>query len=354
LPNKNKIIFAPVSSAQGVGEYMRSLIIAKAVSRIWPQLEVQFIINRKAPYADEVPFPVHLINSSPTKEIDAVNDVVSNERPDLIIFDCSGRAAQYRHASKLGVKVVFISQHKKKRRKGFSLRRLPYVYQHWIAQLKFVDGDISVMESIKQGLFGAKPPIFIGPVYDDSMLDILIDDDLPEKYIIYSSGGGGYKMKEGHAPDVFSLAAAEVYKETGISGLVILGINYNGAPEQYDGVRYVRQLENAELISVLNHAFLAVLSGGDLMSQAMTIKQVVVAVPVAKDQAARIRSFVDNGLVVKADANSRSISNRVIRLLENDVEHRELQNRMADADIKNGLGLAVSAIGDLLEQKAGA
>ena len=119
-----RIVFLPVSSPKGIGEYMRSLIIAQALQAKWPSLDIQFVLNKHAPSAASCPFPTHLLNNSATKEKAAVNALLQQLKPDLVIFDCSGRASQARQAKKLGAKVVFISQHQKKRAKGFALGRL--------------------------------------------------------------------------------------------------------------------------------------------------------------------------------------------------------------------------------------
>ena len=278
----------------------------------------------------------------------AVNDIVSNEDPDMIVFDCSGRAAEYRHAANAGARVVFISQHKRKRRRGFNLRRLPYIDQHWIVQLPFVDGDLSFLERLKQDMFGKSAPLFTGPIYDDSRISMGPELGFPDEYILYSSGGGGYVIQGEKAPDVFSMAAADVYTVTGIPGIVILGANYTAEPLFYEGVKYIRQMDNATLMNVMKHADVAVLSGGDLLSQAMTMSKAVVAVPVAKDQAVRIRSFAKRGLVVTAGATQAEISAKTAQLIQDGEGLAVLRKRVEAAGIRNGLHLAVDAIEQLL------
>ena len=47
----------PVSGVYGMGEYARSLAIARAASRRWPGAAIHFILSRDAPYAADAPFP---------------------------------------------------------------------------------------------------------------------------------------------------------------------------------------------------------------------------------------------------------------------------------------------------------
>ncbi|MDZ7904024.1 MAG: hypothetical protein U5L01_16500 [Rheinheimera sp.] len=160
-----KVLFIPVSSPQGIGEYMRSLVIAQALQAEHPQLDIQFVLNKHAPTAASCPFPTHLLNNSATKEKAAVNQILEQFKPDLVIFDCSGRASQAQMAKRLGAKVIFISQHKKKRAKGFALRRLAALDAHWITQFKFVDGELTAFERFKLRLLNKPAPLFIGPVF---------------------------------------------------------------------------------------------------------------------------------------------------------------------------------------------
>ena len=105
--SKPKVLFIPVSSPQGIGEYMRSLVIAQALQAEYPQLDIQFVLNKHAPTAAGCPFPTHLLNNSATKEKAAVNRILEQFKPDLVIFDCSGRASQAQMAKRLGAKVIF-------------------------------------------------------------------------------------------------------------------------------------------------------------------------------------------------------------------------------------------------------
>ena len=130
------IVFVPVSGPKGVGEYMRSLILANALSLHAPHARITFILSRQAPFINECPYAVCLVDCSPTQCTAQVNAFVQTILPDIIIFDASGRAAQYRNAKQLGAKVVFISQHKKKRARAFALNRIRHIFpSHLVRQL---------------------------------------------------------------------------------------------------------------------------------------------------------------------------------------------------------------------------
>jgi len=184
-----RILFVPVSGPKGIGEYMRSLYLAEEIRRRRPEAEIRFILSRRAPYAGEAPFPAFFTDSSPTRHIQEVNRIVADFRPQVMIFDCSGRAAQLRHAFRAGCRTVFVSQHKKKRRRGFKPSRMRYCDLHWIVQPSFVDGDLTWREKRKLRRLGRPKVTFLGPVFPPPQDP---EFELPSSpYFFCCSGGGG-------------------------------------------------------------------------------------------------------------------------------------------------------------------
>ena len=293
-----KVLFIPVSSPQGIGEYMRSLVIAQALQAEYPQLDIQFVLNKHAPTAASCPFPTHLLNNSATKEKAAVNQILEQFKPDLVIFDCSGRASQAQMAKRLGAKVIFISQHKKKRAKGFALRRLAALDAHWITQFKFVDGDLTAFERFKLRLLNKPAPLFIGPVF------ALPSAELPDawsslsgkSYSLWAAGGGGHQVNGISATEMFYQAALEV-ATVEQPALVVTGGNFTGELASTDAVTVLKSLPNQQLMTLIAHAGLVVSGGGDMMGQAIVLGKTIVAVPVAKDQPDRVFACAAEGLI---------------------------------------------------------
>ena len=109
----------PVSSRSGIGEYMRSLTIAEALTKRWPgKFQITFLINRHVDYAKHCPFDTVLLDNSATKDSKLVLAALARLKPALTIFDCAGRAPQIQLAKKLGSAVIYFSQHKRKRARG--------------------------------------------------------------------------------------------------------------------------------------------------------------------------------------------------------------------------------------------
>ena len=80
-------LFIPVSSAEGIGEYMRSLIVANQILQHWPNAQISFILSEQAPYFLQCPFDVLTTPKSPTKHTKEVNQIIEQLKPDVVIFD---------------------------------------------------------------------------------------------------------------------------------------------------------------------------------------------------------------------------------------------------------------------------
>lgn len=344
MANSLKVLFIPVSSAQGIGEYMRSLIIAQAIKRQWPESDISFILNKDAPYASSCPFPHFLLNNSPTKEVSAVNQLVSEYKPDVTIFDCSGRASQVRHAKACGSKVVFISQHKKKRKRGFSFGRLPFLDAHWITQFKFVDGDLTWLEKIKLKLCNGKAPQFIGPVFTPPAPDLPAEFARlnGQDFVLWAAGGGGHSHKGVPAIEVFYQAAKEL-NSPDLQHIVVTGANYQGSLTATENMLLVKSLPNEQLMTLIQHARLVVCGGGDMMGQAIVLRKNLVAVPVAKDQPPRIAKCLEQKAIYHASLEQTSIVAQARIALEHPLKHQ--------LDVTPGLTYVMDYFKSVLESK---
>lgn len=310
-PNK-RVLFVPVSGPDGIGEYMRSLILADALQVQYPGIAIDFILSKQAPYFKECPYPVHTTSASPTQSTAQVIEIINQLKPNIVVFDCSGRAKQYRAAKACGAKVIFISQHKKKRKRAFALNRIRNIDWHAIVQFEFVDGGITAAERIKLALFRKPAPDFIGAVFSQATADSTFHFNPP--FTIFAAGGGGHRIHGELATDILWQAARIWHKQSGQQCYVILGPNYPAQQHAQDGVVPIRQLPNGELMHLLSCCQLAVIAGGDMMGQGATLGVPIVAVPVAKDQPPRIAAFAREGLVVAAEPNTSSILSAIERV----------------------------------------
>ncbi|QSX37384.1 hypothetical protein [Shewanella sedimentimangrovi] len=349
-----KLLFIPVSSAEGIGEYMRSMIIAEGVKRRWPEADIHFILSREAPYANTCPFKTHQVARSPTKEVAAVNRLMAELKPNIVIFDASGRRSQLACAKRNGAAVVFISQHKRKRARGMKWSRARHTDRHWVAQPSFAIEPLSRWERFKLKLLGLVSPRHLGMVFmppDEARRETLQAKWQLQhgQYLLVNAGSGGHKLGVGLAADIFADAAAALARELGIRTVMIYGDNYPKQPVENDDVVAIKSLNNEDFISLLSGAKAAILSGGGTVLQAIALGVPVLGVPVAKDQPARLQACEAEGLIKVAASETLVESARAFiqpQVLQ------QLSQALASQSQGNGLQQALADIAELLAERA--
>ena len=343
-----KFLFIPVSSAEGIGEYMRSMIIADEVKRTWPNAEIKFILSQQAPYATQCPYPAELLEDTPTKQVKAVNQIMSDFLPDIVLFDASGRKSQLVHAHKLGAKVIFLSQHKRKRSRGMKIGRALVTDCHWVVQPEFVIGPISWLDRLKLKLINKPEPLNIGPVFTQpdtiTQSALLAQYQLTQnEFVLFNAGSGGHRVNGELAADIFAKAASESYKASGILSVMVFGPNYPNLLPELEGVVVIPQLNNQQFINMLAAAKAAVLSGGDTLLQAIALHKPTLAVPVSKDQPPRITACVAQELVLSCDTALEPMKNNLAKLLSQE-QMMHLCTKLARSKHLNGLDIAIKQL----------
>ena len=350
-----RILFIPVSSSKGIGEYVRSLIIAGGVKRRWRDADLHFVLSRRAPYAQQCPYTVHLTKLSPTKHVREVNQIISRLQPELVVFDASGRKAQLRHANRMGIPTVFISQHPRKRRRGFRLGRLRHTSRHWIVQPKLLIGDLTLLERLKLRILTKPEPLFLGVVFSEPSPErqqaLLTEYRLqPGRYLLFSAGSGGHKLGNGLAADQFAAAAAQASGRFGEPCVMVYGPNYAHPIAQQPGVIGIKQLTSEAFTGLLQHCTAAVLSGGSALMQALALRKPVLALPVSPDQPARVRACVSAGLAQTCAATPQAIESALDTLLKRGGADALLAAQ-DELGMCNGLHMAIEDIDSLLKTR---
>lgn len=338
-----RVMFVPVSGPGGAGEYMRSLHLARGVCERWPAAEIMFVLSRQAPYRGETPYPVELTERSPTHHIQEVNRLVDKFRPDVILFDCSGRTAQMRHAHRRGSATVFVSQHRRKRRRGFKPGRMRACDLHWIVQPEFVIGGLTFLERFKLRLIGRPRVTFLGPVFPHPVPPAF---PLPQAgYFVCCPGGGGLPVEGRNSAELFAQEASAVAATTGLPGIMVMGPSYPGSLDSLPGLRIVPSLPGGELAHVLASARFAMLGGGDMLGQAICLGVPVVAAPVGKDQSPRVAAYSRLGLCLTARAGTLAAT---VREELTDLRLAELRKTIQSMALGNGMDEALDQIESLL------
>jgi hypothetical protein len=336
--SSHRILFVPVSGPKGIGEYHRCLFLAQALLAKHPDWDVRIVVATTAPYVGEVPVPVFTTSSSPTLVPAELAPILRGFRPAVAVFDSGGRARSMRLASELGARTVFISNHQRKRRRGFKLSRMLCTDEHWIMQPLCLEPRLWMSERFKLFAFKRTVALFLGPVFPQPASAA----EVPEsKYFLCCPGGGGYSRNGRQSGAVFMEAAAEVAGALGMRGVVVTGVNFAGALVADPRLQVYRHLPGAQLAALLARAEFALVGGGDLLAQAVAIRVPAVASAITSDQPRRVAQYRRAGLCVAA--SPQSIADTAITAYR-DGRLAELARRLSEMRFPNGLETAVARI----------
>jgi glycosyltransferase involved in cell wall biosynthesis len=351
-----RILFVPVSGTYGMGEYARSLAIARAASRRWPRAAIHFALSSKAPYAAGAPFPATLFASSPTFHSSGVIELFETWRPDVVVFDNAGRTAQLRAARRLGAHIIYISARRRQRRKAFRWRWMRLLDEHWIAYPEFIAGRLGVVESLKLKIVGRPIVRFLDVILahaDPSQRGAILARAGCEAgtFVLVVPGGGTGHPGVDDAADQFmraALALASAGTPTVYVGPAGTGVDGNAVPEP--NLHRLGPLPQDELAELMRAARLIVANGGSTLLQAIACGAACVAVPIAKDQAERTRRCAAAGVALAANLDSASIVQAAARLLRDDSQRAALASRAAGLKLADGVELALQALAGLIER----
>jgi hypothetical protein len=107
-------------------------------------------------------------------------------------------------------------------------------------------------------------------------------------------------------------------------------------------------LPQAQLAALMRGARLIIANGGSTLLQAIACGRPCIAVPIAGDQAERIRRCVAAGVAVAAPLDGAAIAQLAARLLRDDGRLRALAGRAAALALADGVDVALDALATLL------
>jgi predicted glycosyltransferase len=363
-----RILFVPVSGAFGMGEYARSLAIAHAVQRQWPQAGIHFILSRQAPYAAAAPFPATLLDSSPTFHTAAVTESIQNFKPDVVIFDNAGRTAQLQAAHRAEARIVFISSRSRQRRKAFRWRWMRLIDEHWIAYPQFIAGEPDFFERFKLGWLHRPALRYLdvilsraGSGKDSTVARVGLD---LESYVLVVPGGGTGHPGAADAAARF-LAAATTLADAGTPTVFIGPTSTADAgppgagmppaapatqpPLPSSRLRCFQALPQADLAQLMRGARLVVTNGGSTLLQAIACGRACIAIPIAQDQQLRIRRCVEAGVAIAAKLDAASIVHAAGALLSDETARVALARRASALQLADGIDVALAALTRLMK-----
>ncbi len=358
-----RILFVPVSSPEGVGEYMRSLMIAQSLASQDRTLTIEFILSEKAPYAKDCPFPAHLCPDSPTLHSDIVNRLIQKFKPNIVIFDASGRASQLKAAKRVGAHTIFIAQHNRKLSKGLSWRRLVNTDAIFAVQPKEIMQALSFFQGLKLRMLSKSLPQFVGPVFPS--VNKALQESLltryslkPNDFILISAGGGMHTVDGISADELFFRAAQKIFETTEKQCVLIRNKAFllspnNSEPSQTINHLFIDSppLPAEEFIALLSVAKLAILGGGGSLLQALALDTPVLSTPLAKDQHERVSQCGKLFGATTCNPQVDAIISAALTMLSNEASN-EKTIKLKGHGISSGLPSVVSHIQSKLSEIA--
>lgn len=336
-----------------MGEYARSLAIAQAAKRRWPQADIRFMLSRAAPYAESAPFPATLLDSSPTFHSPAVVQVLESWRPHVAIFDNAGRTDQLRSARRCGSRVVYISARRRQRRKAFRLRWMRVIDEHWIAYPDFIAGKLGWLERLKLKYL-RRPQV--------RFLDVILARHPPGDgrggpcgvlerlgciaggYTLVVAGGG-----TGHPGALDAMATFErAARALAEAGAEVVFVGRAAAPGA-NRLHLTGALPQSELAELMDGARLIVTNGGSTLLQAIACGKPCIAAPIAGDQRDRIRRCAAAGAAQAAALDATDILAHASALLGDDARREALGRRAAGLGLADGVDVALRALAGLVK-----
>jgi hypothetical protein len=340
-----RLLCVPVSGAFGMGEYARSLAIARAVAARWPDAAVHFVLSKAAPYAADVPFPCTLLPSSPTFHTPAVSALIASFRPTCVLFDNAGRTAQLRAARAAGAQVIYISARGRQRRKAFRWRWMRLLDEHWIAYPAFSAGALNVWEKLKLRVLG-RPVVryldAIVPRADSArQAELLAGLGLTRgRYALVVPGGGTGHPGAIDAAQRFLFAASSLAAAGTPTLFVGPGANVGNVRD----LRLRPSLPQRDLAQLMRGAKIVVANGGSTLLQAIACGAPTIGIAIAKDQNARIGRCVAAGVAATTRLDGGAITSLAQRLLRDDAARAALVAAAGRLALADGIEIAVGAV----------
>jgi glycosyltransferase involved in cell wall biosynthesis len=343
-----RYLFAPVSGPGGAGELMRCLIVARELAQAEPTADIRFLVSRTAVFREAVQFPIIDCDQSPTNSTSQVLAAIESFRPHVMVFDNSGRTVQLKAAKRAGARLTFSSRAPKLRWKAFRLKWMRLLDEHWMVFPTFVIGGLTRLERLKLDAF---------PHYTVRQFDTLFTPSEPGArfawlerqglerggYVVFVPGGRGEGQRIAEPAEHFIDAAQRFCTTTGCRAVVLTGRgNVSGEPGA--NPRLLPRIGPDEVQHLLAEAAMVVSNGGTTMVHTLAHGRALVAVPLAGDQARRIRRAVRLGIAASAPPDAEAIAMAAAELWRDAERQEAMSRRIGELGIANGVSQAVAAL----------
>ncbi len=347
-----RILFIPVSSPTGAGEYYRCLTLGQACLDRHPDWSLHICVDRNARVERPKTMQCHELDGSPTRDVAGTQRLIRALRPDLILFDSTLRQSLLREAQACNARTIFISSRPNRRRLGFGLRKLRWLDGHWLIAPPS-DQKLGPWERTKLRLFPHRQVEFFSTLLPEPDPErrqrLLADTELPsEDYILVVPGGGGGKVAGHPVAEIFQQAAIRIHRQAGTPVLFIAGPLSDITLEQTPGLVQWRSVAPEVLSDLISGAKLVVSGGGSIVQQTLALARPCLAVQAAgQDQRERLNALSEQGVIATCAPEPDLMASTAVGLLAGPKRDQLISNGLG-AGFGNDMGKAMTALDRLV------
>ncbi len=352
-PTAGGLLFIPVSGGSGSGELQRARLLARSARARWPDLPIAIAAEQRA-LTVAVDSDIHAVPlpRSPTRCTPEVIAAIERLRPALTIFDSTARPAQMRAARGIGARVVYISSRPSARARGFRWGSFGAIDEHWSVEFD-PDGELPGRWQRwllrRHGAQRWRPLSTLSEAVDASALPTVAREFMAGgPFVLFCPGGGGGDIEGRPAASAYGAAA----ERCGLRAIAVLADQPTGPVEVHGATLRLPAQCNAALMALLQSSELAVVGAGSLLLQALALGKPCLALPLARDQPARLAQLVQRGAVTTCAASVAALAQATRGLCADPDRLAALRSRTQSLALRNGLAEGLDAIFALLERRA--
>ena len=342
-----RVLFLPRCGSNGLGEYVRCLLLAKALRERHPHAVIELALAPAWPRlsGDDLPRAPLARGAA---EAEALAAILARLRPHLFVTENRGGWRELALARAQGAAVVTIASTERRRRvrrlgvlrrvdqlwivpgEGRGAARLPSPLVRWLAGRPHCE----IVETLHPPADPARAARRIAALGLGGA-----------RYVLFAPGGGGWPLEGRAAGDVFAAAAAQVARAE-VRAVVVAGPLHRGARAAGEGVTWLDEVEPEAMVDLAGGAEVVVCGGGGLLGQVLSLARPCVTTPMpVADQRQRTEACRRDGTARVVEGTEAALAGGARALLGDAARRDALARRAASAGPRNALPRCV----DLLE-----
>lgn len=348
-----RLLFLPRCGAHGIGEYVRCLTLAQALCARRKDAQAWFAVEASLPRLPGDAFP-RLELARGARQGQQWGAMLARLQPQLVVSNNRGRQRELAHARGAGAAVVAIFSTERRSR----ARRLDVLRS--VDQLWIVPGE---------GRAGARPPSRLARWLAGSPHCEIVETLHPapdavramrlrsslglgaERYALFCAGGGGWRLGERPAPEIFA-AAAERVAATGVRAVLVAGPLRRGAGGAAAGVTQLAAVGPSAMVDLLCGAELVVCAGGGLLGWVQALGRPCVTTPMpCGDQIQRTAACRAQGTARVVEGSEQALADGALTLWHDAAARGALTRRLAEVGPRNALPRCIELLEALLHAR---